>query len=260
MKKLSIVIAFIVGTASFAQAQTTNIPIAEAVLVKMYNRVNYWAGNQDKPAALDSLEAANTRFKKQLQLVTSSNKATLSYPFKALIKAGVQIVTAPDGAFRVYSWNTQTGGTMQYYRNVYQFGSGAAVYARLASYDADEMDNGVSIKSIYSISIQGKPCYLVVGIAVGSSRDIGEEVRGYTVDNDKLNEAKVIKTKSGLHSKIAFSYDAMSVVNIPYQKRPTIHYQAATQTLYIPLVDVNYKMSGKYISYHFNGSVFERVM
>jgi hypothetical protein len=40
---------------------------------------------------------------------------------------------------------------------------------------------------------------------------------------------------------------------------PEFKFDAATKTIFVPLIDGNEKPTGKYIRYHFNGKYFEKV-
>jgi predicted nucleotidyltransferase component of viral defense system len=73
------------------------------------------------------------------------------------------------------------------------------------------------------------------------------------------DDVKIIKTQSGLRNKINYSYDFFSVVDIPFEKRPTITFDATTKTISIPLVAANGKVTNKFIIYNFNGQYFEKV-
>lgn len=82
---------------------------------------------------------------------------------------------------------------------------------------------------------------------------------GGTIDDGKLNDAKIIKTRSGLHDGLHCDYDLGSVVNVEYNKRPAPRFDEKTNTIYLPMIDGNYKMTNKFILYKFTGQYFERV-
>lgn len=98
-----------------------------------FGKIDYWSsfsGYNEKINPSDSLENANDLFEKMLLEYTSSNSQTISYSFKDLADNGLKIVTSESGLFRIYSWDTSTGGTMHYYRNVFQYKEGTKVFSK----------------------------------------------------------------------------------------------------------------------------------
>lgn len=112
---------------------------------------------------------------------------------------------------------------------------------------------------MYIFIANGKSYYLTVYLIIASSKDVGEGIHICNIDNGQLTDAKLIKTHSGLHSDLSYDYDFGSVVNIDYEKRPRIHFDNNTNTIYLPMVDDNYKMTNKFIQYKFTGQYFERL-
>jgi hypothetical protein len=89
---------------------------------------------------------------------------------------------------------------------------------------------------------------------------VGNGLQIFDIENEKLNQdLKLIKTASGLHSKLYYDFDFFSVVDIPYGKRPTIYFDAATQTIHVPVVVDKGKVTNRYITYKFTGQYFEKV-
>ncbi len=94
-----------------------NISVIEKQLNSAFQRIDYWSSEgRDHKDAYDSLASANTKFENLLVRYTSSHPATLHHDFKSLEKTGFITATSEDGKFRVYSWDTQTGGTMHFLR------------------------------------------------------------------------------------------------------------------------------------------------
>src|SRR4030095_6026576 len=99
------------SVATFAQ----DLKKVEQDLVKQFRLIDHWLKYKDSThniEAYDSLMAANRYFQKILFHYANTNATTLSYPFTKLEAAGLTIATSADGAFRIYSWDTYTGGTM----------------------------------------------------------------------------------------------------------------------------------------------------
>jgi hypothetical protein len=72
-------------------------------------------------------------------------------------------------------------------------------------------------------------------------------------------DVKIIKTQSGSHSTIFYEYNFGSVVDIPFEKRPIITFDQATQIIHIPLVDGKGQVTKKFINYKFSGQYFEKI-
>ena len=90
---------------------------------KMLKQVN---GNYD------SLEWYSSRFSKQMTTLISANPATMDYPFDLLLATKkIQISQSQDGNLRIYSWDTELGGSMHLYNNLYQYKSGSNVYTEI---------------------------------------------------------------------------------------------------------------------------------
>ena len=90
----------------------------EADLLKSFKRIQYWNGQKDKDttmAAFDSLDVANERFGKKLQRYTNKYPFTINYKYPDFSNTLLTINQSPDGNFAIYSWDTQTGGTMHYF-------------------------------------------------------------------------------------------------------------------------------------------------
>src|SRR5580704_8175864 len=94
-----------------------DIKIFERNLSDAFGKIDYWSNRQYETAYnssfTDSLKNANVIFEKLLLDYTANYPQTLKYEFKNLIVEGVLIVTSEDGLFRIYSWDTQMGGTIE---------------------------------------------------------------------------------------------------------------------------------------------------
>jgi hypothetical protein len=77
------------------------------------------------PSADDSLAHANAMFAKKLSYYISKCPFTINQKFSSLANDHLDISTSNDGLFRIYSWDTWTGGTMHFFENVMQYKSGS---------------------------------------------------------------------------------------------------------------------------------------
>jgi len=236
----------------------------EADLVKSFKKIDYWMEKGrdtsfDTLIASDSLDKANEGFAKKLKHYSEKNPAIINYPFKSLGKEGPAILSSSDGLFRIYSWDTWTGGTMHVFENVLQYKSGGKI-VNIIDTAKNEEDNIYTYEDVYTFRVNNKTYYLTTYLGIFSNKDSGRGIRIFDIEKGKLNkDVKLIKTASGMHGHLYYDYDFFSVVDTPFKNRPTITFDNATNTISLPLVDRNHKVTNKFILYKFTGQYFERV-
>src|SRR5882757_1024882 len=101
IKKIFLLILFL--SAHYLHAQ--NEKVIEQKLLKTFKQIHYWVDHRessDKISSYDSITAETENFLADLLKYTSANPSTISYPFKALQKEGLTIITSDDGLFRIY--------------------------------------------------------------------------------------------------------------------------------------------------------------
>jgi hypothetical protein len=243
MKKILAITCFIfiIPLALFAQKPQT----IEQELLSDFKKID------------DHPDTANDVFAKKLKAYTSKYPATIAYPFSLLSKARLDISSSDDGLFRIYSWDTQGGGTMHFFENVFQFKYGAKTNSILDT-PKSEGDNCPNYNKLYTFKANNKTYYLAVSLSIGSTKDVGQAIRIFAIEDGKLNQdVKLIKTATGMHSQLRINYDFFSVVD--WKVRPTIYFDKATQTICLPLVNEKGKVTRQLISYKFTGQYFEKV-
>ena len=120
MKSILTISFLLCSIASFSQ----DIKTISQNLNKAFSKISYWKSyhtDDNKINIEDSLSTANDNFEKLLLKYTSTNAQTLYFKFKSLVDSGLIIAASEDSLFRIYSWDTETGGTMHFFRNVYQY-------------------------------------------------------------------------------------------------------------------------------------------
>lgn len=221
----------------------------EADLLKSFKKIDYLSHDN---------EQANNVFGKKLKIYTEKNPFTLTQDFALLKKEHLDIPTSDDGLFRIYSWDTWTGGTMHFFESIMQYKVGRNIFSILdiPKRDGDARPN---YYKVYTFKGNGKTYYISAFLFIESTRAAGNGIRVFTIENGKLIDAKLIKTNSGLHSDLSYDYDFGSVMNIAFEKRPAIHFDNKTNTIDLPLVDRKGNMTNKHILYKFTGQYFEKV-
>lgn len=247
LPKLKLVLLFsLLFTYGKISAQTPRQ--IEADLLRSFKKVD--------PANEDNW-AANDLFAKKLYNYAIHNPATINYPFALLKKEQLYINTSDDGLFRIYSWDTWTGGTTHFFESVFQYKDGPKTLAVLDT-PRQEGDVRPNYNKLYTLKANGHDYYIAVYLTIGSTKDAGGGIQIFDTENGKLNDSvKLIKTNSGLHSAIDYSFDFFSEVD--WKVRPTSFFDKVSNTLHIPLIAANGKMTHNYIIYKFTGQYFERI-
>jgi len=253
MKILNLSILLFLAFVTFNLCAQTPKQI-EDDLLKSFKRIDYYRQQNDG----DKIAIANDEFEKKLKIYTEKFPSTLTYSFDALMKEHMDISSSTDGSFRIYSWDTGTGGTMRAFENVFQYGSEGKTTS-IIDVPKQEGDYINNYHKMYTFKANGHTYYLTIYLVIGSTKDVGDGIRIFLIENGKLGDAKLIKTHSGLRSDLFYDYDFASVVNIDFDKRPAIRFEDKTNTIYLPLVDGNRNMTNKFILYKFTGQYFERV-
>jgi hypothetical protein len=247
-----------------SKAQNNDLKKAEKDLLSHLKKINYWVFNpqyNEKIHSGDSIAIENGIFRKKLNYYTSRFSGTIKYDFSELQKEGLTIATSDDGLFRIYSWDTWTGGTMHYFDNIFQFKINDRVMS--LHYDSSEIENNEDdpkswYEKIYSLKFDNKTIYIGVYNAIFSSKDAVEGIKLFEIIKNGLNDTiKLIKTKSGLHNELSYEYNFFSVVDM--KERPTISYDKASKTIYLPLVQEDGTVTKKFIKYKFTRKYFEKI-
>jgi hypothetical protein len=262
MKKLFAKNVFLLLVCAFALSAfgQTNAQI-ERELVGHIRNIEKWSsyGSESND---ELLSKENEVFAEKLLKFTKI-ASTLSYEFAALDEF-MYIATSADGRLRIYSWDLQDGGTMHNFSRVYQFrGADGKIYSQPD--DLTEGDPGSFVYDIFTLDAKGEKTYLVCTTAILSTSDNNQTVRLYKIaGNSLVNGVKLIKTKSGLTDSIGFSYNFFSVAEREERPVRLIRFDRRTKTLTIPVVIEdkefpNGRVTGKFISYRFNGTYFVKV-
>ncbi|MEE1947129.1 hypothetical protein VRU48_18530 [Pedobacter sp. KR3-3] len=253
MKKLFTII--LIGFSTMAYGQ--NLSMIEKDLLKPLKKIHYWSGMgyQDKLSVADSLTKENSLLKKKLLKYTKNRPSTLGYDFKALQKEGMTIATSADKKFRIYSWDTYTGGTMHFFENVYQYQSGKVTLSE--SIGSSEDAKGF-FSEIFTLQTDSGPIYLGYLHSILSTKLAYQNICLFKIENAQLKDAKLIKTKNGLNNSLGFEFDFFSVVNRKERPVKLIYFDEAKKEIKIPLVKANGEVTPKFITYRYTGKYFER--
>lgn len=259
MKAISLLFClFALASAARTQSNTA----IEADLHQHLKNIWQWSSESNVEGSSDSIVVENKRLIKKMLQAFNKNPATLYARFDSLDQQ-MNIATSPDKKFRIYSWDTQTGGTMRFFANIIQFKTLTGVKAELYFNpidDREEMGCGFFYDSVYELTKGKETYYLATRTAIFSSKDLMHQVKLFKTTNGRLNDtAALIKTKTGIRNELGYEYDFFSVVDIPYGSRPHVTFNHKTNILSIPLVTEDGKVTSKTIRYKFNGQYFVKM-
>ncbi|MDM1554424.1 hypothetical protein HX126_07645 [Chryseobacterium indologenes] len=246
-------------TAHFLFGQ--NISIIEKQLNDAFQKIDYWSSEgRNHKNFYDSLDVANAKFEKLLVQYTSSHPQTINYDFRSLKKNGLFIAASEDGKFRIYSWDTWIGGTMHFFKNMYQYKVDKKIYSQAVE-SQGEGDPGYYYTQINDIISEGKKYYLAQSKAILSSGLSYHNIKVFSIDNNQLNDkALLIKTQSGIKNQLGYEVDLTAAANRNYEGRDyEIEYDSKNKIISIPLIQADSKVTSKKIRYQFKGKYFEKL-
>jgi len=258
MKALNLIAIFCFITVNKLVAQTPQA--VEADLLKSFKKIEYWDDQQTQGRVDvgDSLILANKKFAQKLRKYTGKYAFTMSMPFSSLKKERVSIIGSTDGLFRIYSWNTQLGGTMHLCKNLFQYKTSKGVKSEVLVYKQSDPQS-IYLK-LYTVKGNYETYYLGISISVLWSGFTVQSINAFTIENGKLNkEASIIKTENGLDSELDAPCDLTSSVNHSVKEVPDLSFNTKTRTIHLPLILTNGKITTKFINYKFNGQYFEKI-
>ena len=259
MKSITTVFLLLLSVSSFGQ----DLAALEHNLLAKFQRIRYWhsfSSDDDKINSIDSLEKANLTFQKALLPFTGREPATLSYVFQQLQDSGLTIATSADHRFRIYSWDTEEGGTMHFFSSVYQYQTEQGVFSKTFQDSADEGDPGAWSTPVYTLRLPTKTYYLAINHTIFSNLDIHQAIQAFSIDKRALNDSvRLFKTKTGLKNKISFDFNFFSAMK-DHEERPIqlITFDPVKKEVHIPIVLENGSVTRKFLSYRWTGTCFER--
>lgn len=252
MKQINILLFLLIPLISYSQKKT--LKQIELDLLRASNKLFSFY----QPYERDSLE----KYSEQLRIKTiealNKNPGTLEYSFEMLTDSNAfEIVTSEDSLFRIYSWDTWTGGTWHFYNIIYQFSNKGKVYTEPMV--LDEGDGGAFYSEIFTLNTGTKTYYLAVSNATFSSKDAAQSIEIFSIENGELKKnVKLIKTAEGMTGSISVEFDFFSVVERPERPLKLIKFDKIKKIIYIPVVYEDGKVTDKFIQYKFNGQHFEK--
>lgn len=253
MKYKVIIVIFFVSACTFGQ----NSNEIQTMLSGHLKRIAFFKYDSPNP---DSVVLENSLFKKLLIKYLTEDPSSLTEKMDIVVKTGLMIASSSDSLFRIYSWDTETGGTMRFYENIYQYRSGNKVLVQKPVSDI-EGDPNSWFSKIYNLPTDNGTYYIGVEYSDFSNRDKYTGLSFFKIGNDTLlDKIKLVKTSKGMESGIGISYDFFSVVDHPERPLELIKYNPITTIVSVPIVkEENGSVTDKYETYKFTGKYFEKI-
>lgn len=241
----------------FASASAQTALAADKHLAYCLERIAYWHENnaRDLSENGDSLEQANQRLEITLKDRCAHLPLDVALPFSE--QAGLNIATAGDHLFRIYSWDTRLGGTMHVYNAIvaYRTPEARIVFKRI---DVDSVskakdDRGYWYHTIKMYELPMHTTYVAVGKSMEGTQYIGEHVLAFGDGSSDVHTVNYFEAAGRKVNAISYSYDLLKLKG----KAPSIHFSRDSKKLYIPIVEREL-FTGKYLVYKYSSFTFQK--
>lgn len=194
----------------------------------------------------------------------SQEKDSLACHYKRAKKEGLYFLSSDDNHFRVYAWDTATGGTMHNFDGFIQYvDANNAIHVSHLKDTDDEEPLHAFPTSLFSAQFNGKPHYMLVTTGVFSTMQYAQSLTLYRIDSKKLMKPALIKTRQGLTSQLGFGFNLFSLID-SQRNRELFEYDRKRKRLRFPVVINNTKypygeVTKRWIQYQFDGRYFKRI-
>lgn len=243
--------AFLFGN-QWLSAQGSNLRQQEQELIEAYGKLT-----NARSGEFDSINYYSDLFTQKLQTLLSTNKNSLRYPFKALTEARIcSVKTSKDGLFRIYSWDSQLGGTMHFFNVIYQYKKGRSV--KTQSIQLEEGDPAWYCSDLFSLKTKKTTYYLAVINGIYSSKDVSQSIKAFELTDSGVNDSILLmKTPEGLKNSLDLAYDFFSVYDRPERPVAVIRYDPEKKTISVSTANDKGEIVPGNQFYSFNGTYFE---
>lgn len=244
----ALLLSLAIATPAFAiDCQTLDKNLATALATA--EQFSSYSGSYDE----EKLSKANEQIIDILNKL-GEDKASIDCPFTQS-QEWLSVLTSPDKKFRAFSWDDNSGGTMHFYNQYLQF------IDKNRHTHLQTNDNQEFVNSLFTMTINNKPLYLLTTTGIYSTKDTAEILQLYQIQGDKLISPKLIKTQQGAMDKLKVSYNFFSVVDRLERPIKLFKFDEKTKTIRFPVVIEdkefdNGKVTNRFIHYQFDGKYF----
>ena len=229
----------------------------------------YWerqmTDTAENSTAYQSLERENSIFMNRLVDYLNKYPSSINENFDGLYDSTFKCATSSDGKFRIYSWNTLTGGSTAKYNAVVEYITTKGTKAKIL-YDVSKIARNVGIErtgwmydTIFSVTNAKTTYYLATLFTSYSTVGRTAGIQAFSIDGTQLHSnLNIFTTTEGNENLIVWDYNMQvnKETNHEIKVQPTMDNKA--NILYIPVIGENDRMyfKGNYDKYSFNGDYF----
>ena len=251
-----ILVFFVLSLVSLPVLSQSN----KAIQTELLHHLQAISKNADK----EKIRDRENKLLKQKLVKYGRMASTLKYDFKGLDDK-LYVATSKDGKFRIYSWDTKSGGSMKFFDGVYQYQT-----AKGKVYSKAFISRGTGARGFYSeifqVDLGKSKAYLANSNLILSNSLMHQDIETYAIEGEKLNtNLRLIRTTTAMRNSIGFDYDFFSVVDRPERPIKLFSYDEAKKQLRFPIVLEDRKfpnggrVTNKFITYRFNGKYFIKI-
>lgn len=190
-----------------------------------------------------------------------SDETLLQHELKAVNSAGMTVLTSDDNKFRIYCWDTETGGTMHFYDAILQYktqsGSEAYILNDISVSSEDGgADCGYWYTELHTIHANaGKTYYLPIYYGRYSGIEHASGIAAFAIEGNKLNnEPRIFKPTGKPLYDISYSFTSGTADKESVENYITL--SADKKTLSIPVTDKDRVVTDRSLIYKFDGDKF----
>lgn len=253
MKKFIFIILISLCGNTLVSAQENTLAKSEKELVEIYEKAAAFHYGD-----FDSLDYYSKLFSSKLETLISSDPKTLQYTFSKLTEEHVCFVkTSKDGLFRIYSWDTQSGGTMHFFQVLYQYKTGKIVKTK-RYYSDDEGDPAWFCSEIFTLKTKKERYYLAITNSIYSTKDAAQGIKAFELTDKGINDSiPLMKTPEGLKNSLDLAFDFFSVLDNSERPAAVIIYDTKKKTISVSETNEKQAITAGRTIYLFNGNYFE---
>lgn len=172
---------------------------------------------------------------------------------------------SPDKQLVAINWDENTGGTMRTFDGIFMYRvNGEWKYVNIEDRDDAECCMGDLVYGIHQVTTKDDiEVYVIFQLFIGSSAITNHTVKTMIIEDDKLiRDAKFIKTQSGIRNDISYSNDFSEKGNLNSNlshEDAEMKFDKKTQTILLPVIHGDGKLTKNKIKYKFNGNYFSKI-
>jgi outer membrane lipoprotein-sorting protein len=263
MKTVLLHIVLLLGCVA---TQAQSVQQVELEIQAHLKHIQYWrfeyspedTSFKTKVSPEDSLVNANTMLVSYLMKVCSKQPELLRYNFKFPENSDMRIATSDDGKMRIYSWDANTGENEHDYYTVCQYLTANGVKAvfdmEFRKKSEPQKPTGNNFQKIIVVNASNITYYLAVSSDITTDNNVVKQILALGVSGNELLDRVIFSTNGQSASSIKYTYNYSS--NYDFRKmKEEYDIRLEKNKLYIPEV-ADYKMTGKYVIYNFDGEKF----